>query len=128
MSLCPRCGQPLGPAAVRHAHQASWTPPAGDVLAILDSLEQAQKDPYERDPVPNGDKNWNGRVYGTDGDGRFVTAAFGREGTSREGHSLIAEGHNSDFSFYDKDSDGVKGHDHLLPDGRKVDRGRYPDA
>lgn len=92
-------------------------------------ITAGRSDPYDRDVLPDGDgKLWTGRVYGTDESDREVTAAFGRDGTTREGETMIALGHNSNWEFYASDSGAgqEKGHDHAGPQGYK-DRGKYPE-
>jgi hypothetical protein len=68
----------------------------------------------------SGDRTYTSAVHGTDSSGKDVTASFGRDGTSREGHTLISDGHKSDSAFY---KDG--GHDHADGKGGSSDRGAY---
>jgi len=51
--------------------------------------------------------------------------AFGRDNTSRDGETLISDGHKSDKEFYGKS--GGKGHHHHdgKGGGRGADRGKY---
>ncbi|ETA01691.1 hypothetical protein CcI156_05885 [Frankia sp. CcI156] len=76
-----------------------------------------------------GDTAFDAPVHGSDAAGNEVTVSFGRDGTSAEGETLIADGHVSSKEFYGKDDDGVKGHDHSHPSdprhGGYEDRGRY---
>jgi hypothetical protein len=44
-----------------------------------------------------------------------MTIVFGKQGTNREGHAMISDGHIPGWEFYDEDSEGVKGHDHIGP-------------
>ena len=57
-------------------------------------------------------------VHGTDSQGRKVTAAFGW-GT-KEGHTLIADGHQSEGHFKQSQN-----HDHADGKGGYKDRGQY---
>lgn len=62
-------------------------------------------------------------IHATTEDGRRITVAFGKPGTGRAGHMLVADGHVSGSSFYGNTR--PKGHDHLGPDGvLHADRGR----
>lgn len=72
-----------------------------------------------------GDNRYTDPVHGTTDDGREVTASFGREGTSREGHSLLRDGHaETPDDFYG--SNGAEQHDHF--DGRGgTQRGKHSD-
>jgi len=65
-----------------------------------------------------GDAVYEAPVHGTDADGQEVTASFGRDDTSREGHTLIADGHRTSEEFY---AEG--GHDHHSPTGKPGDAG-----
>jgi len=102
---------------------------AQDILkGAMGALSQeARKDPYERDVLPQGDgKLWEPRVYGTDERGRDVTASFGKAGTTREGHVMISDGHVPGWKFYTKDNQGIKGHDHIGPGATlPTQRGKY---
>jgi hypothetical protein len=72
-----------------------------------------------------GDRNWTPPVHGTTASGRPVTVSFGR-GT-REGQTLICDGHVGFDEFYRKSKSGKK-HDHYLIDGRPAggqDRGNF---
>jgi hypothetical protein len=129
---CPRCGgwhYGMGtPPKVNHRPEERWTPEEAR-RAIDDAMwygrSRHQQDPYDRDSHPNGDGNlWHGRVYGVDERDREVTVAFGRDGTTREDHTMIADGHVPDRSFYDLN--GEKGHDHIGPGpGKDQFRGKY---
>ncbi len=71
-----------------------------------------------------GDNRWSGVSHGTDSQDRPVTVAFGRAGTSRDGHTMIRDGHaNSPSEFYGPK--GAKEHDHHDGRGGGTDRGRY---
>lgn len=76
-----------------------------------------------------GSENYAKPVHAATRDGKPVTVSFGRG--PMEGHTLIVDGHMSDMSkFYDIARDGLKGHDHYLPDGGHaggIDRGRHSD-
>lgn len=63
-------------------------------------------------------------VYGYTSDGYPVTASFGRDGTSREGHTFLADGHvSSPQDFWGNKKD--KGHDHFDGQGNAKQRGKY---
>jgi len=64
-----------------------------------------------------GSAGMSGRVYGTDADGREVTASFGQAGTPHEGHAYIAFGHSVGESFW------RHGHDHYGPGNGPNDNG-----
>ena len=69
-----------------------------------------------------GDRNWSAPVHGSTADGRDVTASFGQG--SRDGETLISDGHVGLGQFYGSRGDG-KGHDHYGPNGEPYgDRGR----
>ena len=70
-----------------------------------------------------GDRSYTGLVHGSTSDGSEVTASFGREGSSREGHTLISDGHKSTSEFYG--SGGNKGHDHHDGKGGGEERGFF---
>jgi hypothetical protein len=97
----------------------------GSFSTISKRIEES-KDPYEKDSLPNGDgKLWHSRVYGVDERGEKVTIAFGREGGTRAGHVMIADGHVHGAQFYE-DETGAKGHDHIGPGpGKDANRGQY---
>lgn len=63
-------------------------------------------------------------VHGTTADGSPVTASFGTDGTQKEGHTYLRDGHadgNEDFWG----PDGDKQHDHYDGRGGGTTRGRY---
>jgi len=63
------------------------------------------------------------KVHGTDGEGKEVTASFGKEGTSKEGTTYLSDGHKSDKDFWgSKDN---KGHDDYNGKGGGTERGQY---
>lgn len=68
----------------------------------------------------SGDRTYEPIVHGTTADGQEVTASFGRADTSREGHTLLSDGHRSASEFY---SEG--GHDHYDGRGGGTERGAY---
>jgi hypothetical protein len=71
-----------------------------------------------------GDNRYTGTSHGTDSQDRPVTVAFGRAGTSREGHTLIRDGHaSSPGKFYGPN--GVEEHDHYDGRGGGTERGKY---
>lgn len=72
-----------------------------------------------------GDGSWTSPVYGATADGSPVTVSFGQE--SRDGHTLIADGHVSGSEFYHRDRNTKeKGHDHYGPHGESFgDYGKY---
>lgn len=75
-----------------------------------------------------GGRNWSPPVHATTQDGRPVTVSFGQG--SREGDTLIADGHVDFDTFYERRRDGLKGHNHYLVNGDQaggIDRGRYTD-
>ena len=131
---CPYCGgwhYGYGePPAINYAPTPLPAEEARNVLAdaLYEVAENAcQRDPYDNDVLPEGDgKLWEARVYGTDEQGREVTVAFGIEGTTREDHVLISDGHIEGWQFYSQDESGVKNHDHVGPGpGPDAVRGRY---
>lgn len=64
-------------------------------------------------------------VHALTENGQKVTVAFGKPGTSRDGHLLIADGHLSGDAFYRNARSKDKGHDHIGSDGKFYsDRGR----
>lgn len=68
-----------------------------------------------------GDRSYTSPVYGQTADGHDVTVSFGQG--SRDGHTLISDGHVSGSQFY-----GAGGHDHYGPNGEtgsNGDRGAY---
>lgn len=68
-------------------------------------------------------RTFNAPIHATTEGGRAITIAFGKDGTSRAGQILVADGHVSGSSFYGNCR--PKGHDHLGPDGVfHADRGR----
>ena len=70
-------------------------------------------------------RTFDAPVHALTEDGREVTVAFGKHGTSREGHLLIADGHLTGDNFYRNARSRQKGHDHIGPDGTHyADRGR----
>lgn len=99
--------------------------PADTARATLQrAMSEMERDPYSEDALPTGDgKLWSPRVYGTDAEDHFVTVAFGKDGTPREGHTLISLGHVPGIEFYE-DQKGRKGHEHSGPTGI-TDRGHY---
>jgi hypothetical protein len=63
-------------------------------------------------------------VHGTTADGQEVTAAFGREGNSREGHTLLSDGHAETMDdFYGPDGD--EEHDDYDGRGGGTRRGKH---
>ncbi|KPM56404.1 hypothetical protein ACG83_00045 [Frankia sp. R43] len=70
-----------------------------------------------------GSSLWSGLVHGTNEQGEDVTASFGREGTSKEGQTLLTDGHVSQNDFYG--SRDARGHDHYDGRGGGTDRGYY---
>lgn len=66
--------------------------------------------------------SWSEPVHGTDGDGNPVTASFGSG--SREGETLLSDGHKDTQSFMDS-----SGHDHYGsgdgPNDNGTSRGQY---
>lgn len=73
---------------------------------------------------PNN-RNWHPPVHGTTADGRPVTVSFGKDGSTAERNTGIADGHVSDSKYYGRDANGVKNHDHFGPNGESFgDRGR----
>lgn len=70
----------------------------------------------------SGDRSYTSTIWGTDSQGNDVTVSFGREGSSREGHTLISSGHKSDSDFYKEG-----GHDHADGQGGYASRGAHDD-
>lgn len=90
-------------------------------MSILDDLFGTGDDNKS-----GGDRSWTAPVYGCDEDGNDVTVSFGRDGTSREGQTLIASGHVSASEFYARDANNnATGHDHADGRGGYADRGAY---
>ena len=68
-------------------------------------------------------RRFDAPIHATTVDGRNITIAFGKNGTNRAGHILVADGHVSGNSFYGNVR--PKGHDHLDSNGVfHADRGR----
>jgi hypothetical protein len=129
---CPYCGgwhYGYGtPPPVNYRPRPIDLTTANDILwnAMRTISEEARKDPYERDVLPEGSQLWGPRIYGTDERGEEVTVAFGRPGTTKEDHAMISDGHVTGWKFYVPDDQGVKGHDHIGPDpSPDKQRGRY---
>jgi hypothetical protein len=125
---CPRCGGwhgGTGPAP-KPTVRVTGAVPVDEAKVLLAGVrKQAARDPYSRDVLPEGNRVWEPRVYGTDEQGREVTAAFGRPGTSKEGQTMIAGDHVPGWRFYQLDAAGLKGHDHA-GEHFYVDRRRAP--
>lgn len=84
----------------------------------------ADKNAMDRgNEATSGKDHYTNPVFGTDNDGNDVTVATGREGTSKEGQTLISDGHKSDADF--KGEPGSRGHDHYDGKGGGTDRGEY---
>ena len=49
----------------------------------------------------SGSKNWTEAYGGCDSAGNPITVAFGKDGTSKEGHTLMANGDCSGINFFD---------------------------
>lgn len=69
-------------------------------------------------------KLWDGPHHGTNNQGKNVTVSFGEKGTTKEGETLISDGHKSSSDFFG-DSKSTKGHDHYNGKGGGTDRGQY---
>ncbi len=71
-----------------------------------------------------GARNHKAPVHGVDGQGNPITAAFGRDGTKKEGHTYLKDGHaGSNEEFWGTEHD--KRHDHYDGRGDGTRRGRY---
>ena len=71
--------------------------------------------------VPSSEgSNYGAPVQGTDSSGRDVTASFGISGSSREGETLVSDGHKSGNDFMQSNQ-----HDHYDGSGGGKDRGQY---
>lgn len=70
-----------------------------------------------------GDSSYTGLVHGTDSHGNDATASFGRDGGSREGHTLLSDGHKTASEFYGQKNS--KGHDHYDGKDGGTQRGQY---
>jgi hypothetical protein len=81
--------------------------------------EREQKQAFGTGEV-GGDRSWTQPVHATTQDGRPVTISFGKG--SREGQTLVCDGHVNRDTFYQLAKDGKKGHDHYLVDGRPAGR------
>ena len=77
------------------------------------------------DGESHDNRTFDAPVHATTEDGRPITIAFGKPGTSRANQILIADGHLSAEVFYKNGRSRDKGHDHLTSDGVFIaDRGR----
>ena len=70
-----------------------------------------------------GKDHYSNPIFGTDGEGNDVTVATGRDGTSKEGHTLISNGHKSDADF--KGQPGDREHDHYDGKGGGTERHQH---
>ena len=70
-----------------------------------------------------GKEHYLAPIFATDGEGNEVTVAFGRDGTAKEGHTLISDGHKDDAEFEGEHED--RGHDHYNGIGGGTTRGQY---
>jgi hypothetical protein len=71
-----------------------------------------------------GDNRYTDPVHSTTADGQDVTVSFGRDGTSKEDHSLLRDGHaESPGDFYGPNK--AKEHDHYDGRGGGTQRGKY---
>jgi hypothetical protein len=69
-----------------------------------------------------GDNSYEPPVHGVTADGQPVTASFGREGTSKEGHTLLSDGHVSSGNDFYGPNHGER-HDHYGPGNGRNNNG-----
>lgn len=95
-------------------------------LAKKDSARLEREQEFGNGEVFGDSRNWTPPLHATTRKGLPVTVSFGLG--KRDGETLICDDHVDSDTFYQRQNDGLKGHDHYLIDGRPaggVIRGRY---